>query len=318
MYTTKDVAVYQDIIKLSNKNITFKEVWHGYFAPKKYISDDNYLCEKYKVSEKFEEMDNFRQVLDYFVKRYTEDVDQTYDYDNVRRGGLPFSEIKKYQMCGRSDEQLTLMAQRMGEECAARGIVLESNAEKDVERMKDLIIGHACYETLIGFYVEYEVRRYLLRKGKNLTVPVEETEAATVMDSMGADILISDEENKIKAILQIKPITFINGRESGDLISDRAKCYTQNDPYFREYALQHPEKFSKGKVPEWYYLFYNKRTVDNGDFRFNDKCFARFGHEIRGNSNPFFMQKEHLWDRDGHMLYDAETLRRNIEYFILF
>jgi hypothetical protein len=206
----------------------------------------------------------------------------------------------------------------MGEECAARGIVLESNAEKDVERMKDLIIGHACYETLIGFYVEYEVRRYLLRKGKNLTVPVEETEVATVMDSMGADILISDEANKIKAILQIKPITFINGRESADLISDRSKCYTQNDPYFREYARQHPEKFSKGKVPEWYYLFYNKRTVDNGDFRFNDKCFARFGHEICGNSNPFFMQKEHLWDRNGHMLYDAETLRRNIEYFILF
>lgn len=318
MYNIKPIKEYQNIIEISNKNMRFKELWHDYFAPKKYISDDNYLCGKYRVMDKFIETGNFKETLNYFIERYLSDFVPEYDYDFVRWNNVTWMDLEKYKRCGRNEKQLTLMASRIMNECENNAICLLDGVERDIEKMKDLIIGHACYETLIGFYNEAYIRKYLTeKKSENLNTLVDDDEANTTLDSNGVDIFVSDENNKIKALIQVKPITFLTGRVSEDLIKDRAKCY-ENDKRIANYVKKHPDKFSDKTPLEWYYVFYDKKVTDKGNFEFNDESIIMFSDNIiTDGTNHIFVKKEYLWDTNGNTLYDGNFINKNIKHIAL-
>lgn len=319
MYSIKHVEDYQNIIKTSNRNTQFKGIWRNCFAPKKYIGDNNYLCEKYRVMDKFMETSSFYDTLVYFIERYLSDYTPEYDYVSVRDNLTCRGLQRTFMHCGRSDAQIGDMAARIGDECAKLGVRLDGRVETDVEKMKDLIIGHACYETLVGYYNEAYVRKYLTEKcGKNLNTLVDGEETDTILDSNGVDIFVSDENNKIKALIQVKPITFITGRDSEDLKKDRAKCYN-NDKRMADYVKKNPDKFSDETPLEWYYIFYDKKITDKGNFEFDDESIIMFSDNIiTDGTNNVFVKKEYLWDNKGDTLFDGDFINKNIKRFSLF
>lgn len=254
MYKTKTTQEYSETIRSTNSCKRFMDLWRNEFAPARYIGHVNNLYDKYKMTDYYLSGKTPDECVFHFIESYLNDSNLSFSYHNAK--------ISQKGYCsdiGRSSEQLTDIAENLKRRCSEIGILGENKYYSDISKLEDVIIGHACYETVLGALSELRVRKYLEYKGIN-TQTLLNIDEESYLDSFGTDIFMSDGNNKIYGFIQVKPISFLFGKGS-DLVKDRAKCYS-NEEELNNFIHTHPQYFRDGNEggvdTSIRYIFYDK------------------------------------------------------------
>ena len=266
--------------KESNKKEAFSKLWRDEFAPSNHIGHTNKLLLKYGS---LKVIGDFTKKTHVFIIDYLYDPDPTFNYEKIS-GSIHH---------GRNQQQVETIARQLSKRCTELGITFDSGLENDIERLMCLVINHACVETINGKYCEVIVEEYFNRFGfyrKNFT-----DEADSTWDTNGVDILLYKDDLLFRFV-QVKPISFILGNKP-DLIEDRKKCFTNNQPFVNEYLQMHFKEAHPNIKPDIIYCFYNK---DNHLINFQD----------RTDDRGVFVNFVDVCNEDGTAKYDSRTLKK--------